>query len=189
MQSPPALPEDLIRDALTGDGDAAREVVERYTRDLRIVIRCRLRHGTLRRSHDTNDFVQAVWATFFTGAGSEDIYHDEKAFVAYLRQIARNKVVSEWRKARAKKRLPEDHNPPADEEEVAPDEVVGPTPTASQDFLAVERWDEILRHLPEVKRQALAMLQKGHSRREVAVATGLTQTTVSRLVKRLRGTY
>ena len=57
---------DLMARAGSGDPEAIRDFLDRFEREVRVMVRARLPRK-LRPRFDSGDFVQAVWQSFFTG--------------------------------------------------------------------------------------------------------------------------
>ena len=86
----------LLARVAAGSEDAARELIERHKDRICQVIRRRLRRE-LRPKFDSQDFVQAVWASFFANRELIGEFQRPEDLVAYLGAIAANKVVNQHR--------------------------------------------------------------------------------------------
>src|SRR5215510_13469031 len=146
------LPEFLQR-IQSGDEGAARELLQRYEPEVRLVVRRQLPR-LLRSRFDSLDFLQSVWGSFFhkIRTGENDL-NEEQNLIAFLAWAARNKVIDEYRRAatqkqdiRREERL-----------ETSPDQeaglAVGDTP--SQLAQAHETYDRLRDFLPEDRRVIL----------------------------------
>src|SRR5205823_2456564 len=78
------------------DPDATAELVKRYLPHVRSAVRKRLAAG-LRTRFDSHDFAQDVWLSFFRAAIDRQELFEEADLIAYLCQMARFKVVEEYR--------------------------------------------------------------------------------------------
>lgn len=85
---------ELLAMVRTGDGDAARRLLELYEPQVRRVIRARLTDRSLRRVADSLDICQSVFAQFFvrTALGEFDLDAPED-LVRLLSRMARNRVL------------------------------------------------------------------------------------------------
>ncbi len=71
----------------------------RYTPLVRSVVR-RWLHRGLRGQFDPDDFVQDIWTAFFTRSLREQTFESPNHLTAFLRTMARNKVVGTYRQRR-----------------------------------------------------------------------------------------
>src|SRR3954449_10048514 len=92
------LPDFLLR-IQAGDEGAARELLQRFEPEVRLVVRRQLPR-LLRSRFDSLDFLQSVWGSFFRrmrDAPTE--FEDSRHLVAFLARAAKNKVIDEYRRA------------------------------------------------------------------------------------------
>ena len=91
--------KELFERIRGGSEEAVRELLDRYGRHILTVIRQRLNYN-LRSVYNSSDFLQEVWASFFTGKTAElqHIFHDSNALRNYLQRMAQNKVAEEARR-------------------------------------------------------------------------------------------
>src|SRR5687768_16029897 len=95
--------DELLGRVQQGQDGAAEEFVARYGPHVLRAVRRGL-HRRLRSKFDSEDFVQAVWASFFG-----DLCRSEKNVqlddvIAYLKAMARNKIIDQHRRWQAVKR-------------------------------------------------------------------------------------
>ena len=88
-----------------GNEDAARELVAKYERAIRVAVRFKLTSPSLRRQFDSMDVCQSVLGSFFgrAAAGQFDLESPEQ-LVALLIKIAQNKLMMQIRKHTQQKR-------------------------------------------------------------------------------------
>lgn len=171
----------LLRACRQRDSSAAAELVRRYLPHVRAAVRRRLAAG-LRPRFDSHDFAQDVWLSFFHGAVDRLELQDETALIAYLSQMARLKVLEEYRHQTTRKvgrprETPiEDAAPPA-----------GREPTPSAVAVADDEWERLTGGLADREKQMLCMLRDGHTHSAVAAACGVAEKTIQRLVRRVQG--
>jgi RNA polymerase sigma-70 factor (ECF subfamily) len=171
----------LMERARSGCPVAAREVFDRFSEHIVRVVRRRL-HRRLRPQYDSTDFLQTVWASFFALRPEQYIFETPESLVAFLSQMAYNKVVEVFRQRvqTAKRDLTR---------EVALDDLSREQPirqpTPSQMAIANERWEQILHGQPPRARRALELLRKGHTYEEVAGQVGLHPKAIQRLLHQL----
>ncbi len=174
----------LMRRVREGSQEAAEELFERYGPHIRRVVRRSL-NKRLRSQFDSSDFVQAVWATFFTVHVPESIDRPE-ALIAFLANLARNKVVEAFRQRfqSMKYNVNREHSL----EGSAAYQVIAlpaPQPTPSQAFLAKEEWDKLLERVPAQHRRILDLVRQGSTHKEIAQELGLNEKTIRRLIRKL----
>jgi RNA polymerase sigma factor (sigma-70 family) len=176
------LPEfnRLLSQARTGDESAARELVERFTPFMKRVIRTRL-DRRLRPAFDSADFSQAAWASFFARPSQPHEFQEPEELVRFLEEVARNKVVEQIRRRlgtrnrRVRREIPMENG----------DRFPAASPTASQEAIAQERWQQALEKQPD--HQAIVQsFRIGFSQREIADHLGISERTVRRAIRRLQ---
>src|SRR5579871_2901574 len=141
----------LMRRVREGCPEAAREVFDRFSPHVRRVVRRHLAQR-LRRQYDSHDFLQAVWASFFTTPADRYAFDRPEDLVNFLARVATNKVVDAFRSRTATQK-----NDVGREESARPmtdaADPPGREPTPSQLAIAEERWELLLRgQSPEYRR-------------------------------------
>jgi RNA polymerase sigma-70 factor (ECF subfamily) len=173
---------DRIR---AGDESAARELLGRYEAQVRLVVRRQIPR-LLRSRFDSIDFLQSVWATFFRRlrAGPER-FEDPRYLVTFLAQVARNKVIDQYRRAASRKqdiRREEPLSPPGP----GAREPVADQDSASEIAEANEALGRLREWLPDDRREIIGLRLEGFSSREIAERLGLSERTVRRTLEDLR---
>ena len=184
-----SLAEDDFRKLMAlvraGSEEAARELFDRYSGHISRVVRRRL-HRRLRSEYDSLDFIQAVWASFFAAPLDEYTFEQPKDLVGFLARMAYNKVVDVTRrrfgtvKHNINVELPLENGPGGSAEQVA---VRQPTP--SQEVIAEERWEHLLRGLTPPLRRVLELLRLGYTHKKIAQEVGLHPKTIQRFLRQL----
>ena len=82
----------LMEQARAGSQSALRDLVSKYGAHVLRVVRQKL-NKALRPKFDSQDFVQAVWASFFAVLPDRYSFDRPEDLVALLTEMARNKVV------------------------------------------------------------------------------------------------
>jgi RNA polymerase sigma factor (sigma-70 family) len=171
----------LMARARSGCPDAAREVFQRFSPHIARVVRRQL-HQRLRAVYDSDDFLQAVWASFFAVRPEEYTFSSPETLLAFLSQVAYNKVVEVFRnRVQTAKRAVAREVPLDDLSREQP--VRQPTP--SQEAIAKERWQQMLDGQSPLGRRALEMLRQGHTHEEVGRVLGLHPKAIQRLLRGL----
>jgi RNA polymerase sigma factor (sigma-70 family) len=177
--------DDLIARVRRGSPEATRELVERFGPHILRIVRRKL-HRRLRPKFDSDDFQQAVWASFFAVPRHEFNFDRPEALVSYLTQLALNKVTEEYRhRCQAGK-----HNVYREcslDDSVAgrKERLPGRLPTPSQVAVANEQWDQLQRGLTPEQRLVLVLLRQGCTQVEIAREVGVSERTVRRLIQEL----
>ena len=168
-----------------GDQDAARELLQRYEAEVRLVVRRQL-PKLLRSRFDSLDFLQSVWGSFFrkiqTGPAE---FEDSRHLVAFLARAAKNKVIDEYRKAGSQKQDVRREEPLWIEGYRARD-VVGPVDSPSELVEAQEVFERLRDLLPQERRSIFELKAEGLSSRDIGEQLGISERTVQRVLESLR---
>jgi RNA polymerase sigma-70 factor (ECF subfamily) len=176
--------EALMEGIRCGSEQAAWELVERYGPELRRAVR-RALSARLRPKFDSLDFVQLVWCSFFRNSERVVRFSHPEDLVAFLTQLATNKVIDETRRRlvldqrnvnreRPLRDVPEDHPSFTD-----------PAPAAIDVVIAHERWEEIVSEQPDKYRRIIELRLLGMSNYEIGKRLQIAHTTVDRFLERL----
>jgi RNA polymerase sigma-70 factor (ECF subfamily) len=176
----------LLAGARGGDSAAAAELSREFGPYIRAAVRRRL-HPRLRGRFDSLDFVQDVWASFLGIPPDRYSFDTPQGLVGLLTQIANNKMVEVFRHHfhTQKNDITREHSIP-EGEDGAPEPIPSGGATPSQWAIAGEAWDRLLARFPEGHRAILALLRDGHSYEEIAQNTGVSLSTVNRVIRRLK---
>src|ERR1700733_1730331 len=94
---------DFLKRIQAGGGGAAREMLQRFEAEVRLVVRRQLPR-LLRSRFDSLDFLQSVWGSFFRRMRpSPTEFEDSRHLVAFLARAAKNKVIDEYRRSASRK--------------------------------------------------------------------------------------
>jgi RNA polymerase sigma-70 factor (ECF subfamily) len=185
----------MMRRVRDGCPDAAREVFDRFNPHVQRVVRRHLARR-LRQQYDSHDFLQAVWASFFTTPAERYSFDKPDDLVNFLARIAANKVIEAFRCQVQTLKNDITRNVPigplsASEAAAGPAAVAaeppGREPSPSQLAIAGERWEHLLRDQPPRARRVLELLRDGHTFREIAEQTGVHPKVIQRLLRKLSG--
>ena len=152
---------------------------------MRLVVRRQLPR-LLRSRFDSLDFLQSVWASFFRRLRSDpEKFEDPRYLVAFLAQVAKHKVIDEYRRAASRKQDMRREEPLSlggsrSREFVADQE------TPSEVAEANEAYDRLREWLPADRREILVLKVEGLSSREIGERLGLSERTVRRVLEDLR---
>jgi len=176
---------DFLKRIQSGDEGAARELLERFEAEVRLVVRRQLPR-LLRSRFDSLDFLQSVWGSFFRRMRTAPTeFEDSRHLVAFLARAAKNKVIDEYRRAASRKHdmqreepLSGDGRRPRD----VPDAIDSPSEVAQ----AHEVLGRLRELVPEEKRSILEMKAEGLSSKDISQRLGISERTVQRVVEDLR---
>jgi RNA polymerase sigma-70 factor (ECF subfamily) len=178
------LPGFLQRIA-AGDESAARELLQRYEPEVRLVVRRQLPR-LLRSRFDSLDFLQSVWGSFFRrmrDAPTE--FEDSRHLVAFLARAAKNKVIDEYRRAGSLKQDMHREEPLWGDDR-HPKELADTTDSPSELAQAREILGRLRELLPEERRSILELKADGLSSRDIGERLGISERTVQRVLEDLR---
>src|SRR5436853_7788988 len=88
--------ERLMQGVRDGSPEAVRTLLDRYGPHVLRTVR-RTLNPRLRTRFDSTDFVQDVWASYFTHNAGPRMFERPEDLVAFLGRMARNRVVEEFR--------------------------------------------------------------------------------------------
>ncbi len=176
----------LVEQYRNGDAEALLRLYNRYGGVVRAAVRRRLPDG-LRKEYDSVDFVQDVWASFFTRPPEQTHFDSPDELGGYLATVARNKVAAVCRRRyRSAGYDVTREQPLARAADGADVPVAGRDATPSQCAIAGERWAALAARLPAAHRRVVALLRAGHTQAEIAEKMQLSERHVRRIVDRLR---
>ena len=180
--------KDLIAQVRGGSQQAAWDLIEHYSPQIFRVVRRRL-PPSLRRKFDSQDFVQAAWASVFAHRSRLVRFGRPQEFVAFMAAVASNKVGMEVRRRLHGQKhnvlrecsLSEQQGVP----ENGSDVVAGRDPSPSQIAVARERWFQMMEEQPAHYRRIIEMRYAGVTFREIAERLGFDESTVRRAVRKI----
>ena len=166
----------LLARLSNGDAQAADEVFRTYEPYLRVVVR-RLLPGRLRPKFDSVDVVQSVWVDVVQGLREANWEFKTAAELrAFLVKVTRNRFIDRIRQ----QRVPLKHQQPLEDSTSAAAPETQPRP--SEVVQARELWERMLALCPPAHRELLELKRQGHSLAEIAVRTGLHESSVRRIL-------
>lgn len=174
---------ELLNRLRQNDEAAGREFVEKFGPHILRIVRRRL-HQSLRSKFDSDDFVQAVWGSFFAVFPNLPDCTEPAQFSAYLATLVRNKTIDELRRQSSSKRSgrkPPSADAPAPPEQ-APDDIASPSEAA----VAHEVWNQLRKDRHEISLRVLELRLSGATFNEIAERLGVNERTARRIVRRSR---
>jgi RNA polymerase sigma-70 factor (ECF subfamily) len=177
--STPSL-DSLLEKLAQGESQAAERVFRDYEPFLRAMVRRRLT-PMLRVKFDSMDVVQSVWADLlerYRRSGWR--FTDHEHLRAFLARVTYNHFVNQCRQ----NRLALEHEQPMAAEE-SPAQPVSGQPRPSQVAQADELWATLISLCPPSHRAILELKGQGVPLGEIAVRTGLHESSVRRILYEL----
>lgn len=178
----------LIDRLKAGDRAAMAALVEEYGGVVRAAVRRGL-HDRLRTQFDSLDFVNDVWASVIDLPPDRYAFDTPADLAAFLGRVAHNKVTDVFRQRFRTQKYAvgrEETAPPPGRDDSTTAQVAGGDPTPSLVAIAAERWAGLVAKLPPAHRPILERLRDGYTYDEIAAATGVSVSTVNRVVSRLK---
>jgi RNA polymerase sigma-70 factor (ECF subfamily) len=176
---------DFLRRIQSGDEGAARELLQRYESEVRLVVRRQLPR-LLRSRFDSLDFLQSVWGSFFRRMRqSPTDFEDSRHLVAFLARAAKNKVIDEYRRSASRKHDMHREEPLWGDGRRAR-EVADSMDSPSEIAQAHEAYGRLQELVPEEKRSILQMKAEGLSSKDIGERLGISERTVQRVLEDLR---
>lgn len=173
----------LLAAVRAGDPEASAEFYRRFGPFVRAAVRRQL-HDGLRSRFDSIDFVQDVWASFLALPEDRYTFDSQGALVGFLTKVAYNKVIEVFRQRFGTQK----HNVGRERPIAAhaDGEPLSPAATPSQWAVAGEQWERLLAQVPPGHRAIVELLREGHGYEDIARITGVSLSTVNRVVRRLK---
>jgi RNA polymerase sigma factor (sigma-70 family) len=180
---------DLVRRARSGEPEAIHDFLERFEREVRVMVRAQLPRK-LRPRFDSGDFVQAVWQSFFTDPTSAAREFENIAHLrGFLDAVVRNKVQEQHRRLTRTAK----HNLAREERlyinrgsrEVLR-EVASPDPSPSETMQARDRLEQLVAGFGPLEIEVLTLRRQGLTQVEIAERTGINERSVRRIIELFR---
>ncbi len=176
---------DFLKRIQEGDEGAARELLQRFEPEVRLVVRRQLPR-LLRSRFDSLDFLQSVWGSFFRRMRDAPTdFEDSRHLVAFLARAAKNKVIDEYRRAASLKNDMHREEPLWGDGR-RPKEVADPIDSPSEVAQAHEVFDRLNALMPEERKTILGLKAEGLSSKDIGDRLGISERTVQRVLEELR---
>ena len=173
----------LLDQVRAGSQDAAWQLLELYGSHVFRVVRRHLNTG-MRTRFDSADFVQSVWASFFTHCVQVQSFSTPGELIAFLSVMARNKVIDRVRQSQARSRdirreLSIEHVSKHERAELRYDV------TPSDFAVAREKWNSLINGQPPRQQTIVSMKFMGETDAAIAAHLRVSLKTVRRTLDRL----
>jgi RNA polymerase sigma-70 factor (ECF subfamily) len=176
--------QTLLQQVQQGSQEAARELADTYGPYVRRYVR-RTLNSSLRQKFDSIDFVQLVWASFFTEPKGLPPLESPEHLVGYLAGMARHKVLNTGRHMQTQK-----HDV---QREVRLDcaghatepHLASRDPTPSSVAIFHEEWERLVEDQPEKVRRIIELRFAGNTYEEIACALAIHERTVRKIIDKV----
>ena len=174
--------QELLTAVEKGEAGAAAAIVKEYGPVILRTVRRRM-NQRLRDRFDSEDFAQAVWASFFGHISVLQKFGSADDLAGFLGRMACNKVIDAGRKRQVRS-----------EQNSSDEEITNTTtdhrlqvsqPTPSQFAVANEHWHNLARGERDRIVRVLQLRRDGATHAEIAVAMGVSERHVRRILSRL----
>jgi len=192
----------LIAEMARGSEEAAWELVETYSPHIMRSVRASLPRA-IRPKIDSQDFVQAVWASMILKRGQLDQFHSPEQFIGYLAAVARNKVIDSHRHYLNTQayNVRREVSIPTLQHRVLKEKIIAPTekhiaaadqqlpksrdPTPSHVAVAREAWQRVVGKSSIRDQQVVSLRIEGHTYNDIAKQLSIGEKTVRRVLIRI----
>lgn len=177
--------EKMLRRVADGSERAARQLIEQHHDRIYQVIRRRL-NRELRAKFDSQDFFQAVWASFFADRQMIATFQEPEKLVAYLGAVAANKVVEENRRRFATMKHDITRERAIDHSHTFSGQpLLDNKATPSEVAIAREEIDRLVEGQPPVNRKIVQLKARGLTYKEISEQVGMAERSVRRIMRKL----
>ncbi len=175
----------LVAQLKEGSQDAAWNLVELYGPYILRVVR-RTLSREIRPKFDSQDFVQAVWVSFFAHRDRLLDVERPEQLIGLLAAMARHKIIDEVRRRLETQKHDVRRECSIDDSNVVlHDALASSDPTPSQIAMARERWNQLMTSQPDQYREIVNLRLAGETHQNIAEKLGISQKTVQRVLRRL----
>ena len=177
--------ETLLARVREGDQGAAWTVVELYGPHILRAVRRKL-NSELRSKFDSQDFVQAVWASFFADKTKVDDIDSPAQLIGLLGAIAKHKIIDQLRKRMRTQKYNVNRETSLNDSTTGYQaNLTSQVPTPSDVLIAREQWERLLDEQPQHYRQIVELRFRGETLAAIAEKLELNEKTVRRVLAKL----
>lgn len=175
---------DLMEQVKGGSDRAVERLLELYGDHIYRAVRRRL-NQVLRSKFDSQDFVQAVWASFFAHRDDVVRFKTPEELIAFLARVASNKVIDECRHHMQTQKSNVNRERSLSREGDQAGSIPGNDPTPSEFAIANEQFARITEGQPSRYRKIVELRAHGETYEQIAAKLGVNEKTVRRVLKKL----
>jgi len=173
---------DLLRRVADGDQTASEQIVKEYGSHILRAVRRRM-NQSIRDRFDSEDFAQAVWASFFGHLSVVERIGSEEELAGFLCRMASNKVIDAGRRRQVRnEQNAADEQLPAIEKDHRRH---WSQPTPSQFAVANEQWVILTEDEAERNLKLLELRRDGATQAEIAAEMGVSERHIRRILTRI----
>ena len=179
--------QTLIEQLRNGSDEAAHVLLKKYSHHVLLTVRRQLRKS-MRAKFDSQDFTQAVWASFFENREEIARFDSPERLIRFLVQMAANKVTDGNRRYLGSQKCSLFRECSVDELGSSTVSLHGPfanIPTPSEAAVGKEQWERIMDRQPAAYQRMLELRAAGCKYTEIAAELGVDERTVRRIIRRL----
>ena len=173
---------ELLKRVGDGDESASETLVSEYGEHILRAVRRRM-NRTMRDRFDSQDFAQAVWASFFGNLSVVGRIQSENDLAGFLGRMASNKVIDAGRRQQV--RPAKNSGDTGLPEVIRDNRLLVSQPTPSQFAVANEQWDQLNDDEDNRHKELLELLRTGADKAEIAKKMGVSERHVRRILSRL----
>lgn len=175
----------LMERVRNGSEEAVQELLDAYGSHIIRAVRRRL-NRQMRTHFDSQDFAQAVWASFFRNRETLGRFQRPDELAAFLGSVAGNKVIDEIRRCYEAKKRDMNRDRSLESTVIKSGQMpVSKTPSPSQFAVAKDELDHLVKDQPAEYRQVVELRASGATFREIAEEMGINEKTARRILGRL----
>ena len=181
--------DDLVlalREAQNGDQSAWATIFKECYPKVRRVVRRRL-NRSMRSLYDSTDFANDAMENLAANLKLKQVeFPSVNSLIAFLAQVAEQKVIDEYRRQHTLKRdVTRDRPISGGGADAAPVQLPSDDPSASQLAQANEFQERLLAERDDTEREIIELKQQGYSSSDIAEKTGWNIRKVQRFLKDL----
>lgn len=189
MDSEHSAFRNAIEQVCKGSEEAAWDFIAEYGPHIQRVVRRKLRQHHLTEQmqpkFDSVDFVQMVWASFFTEREKLTRFQEPSELIGYLAGMASNKVLQESRRRMLYQKYNVNRESPIAENGDDESSFVRRAATPSHVLMAREQVDELMRGRSERDRHILMLRMSGATFEEIGQKVGVHERTARLVVEKV----
>lgn len=176
---------ELMERVREGSDEAVDEMLQLCRPQIYRIVRRRL-GKELRSQYDSDDFVQSVWQAFFEHRSRILHFSQPGSLVAFLSQVASNKVANACRKRLSGGKKHSKREPLLNDVKPGSDELTSQDPTPSEVVIKREDWDQLVEGQPDRQRKMIEMRANGARVSDIAAELNVSPRTVRRVFEKLK---